>query len=347
MVRIVLLLLLPCLPALSGGGLRAVQAEDEKKAEPTALTVFRGHARRLVGEWKALQKKTTELRARIEAARVRARTAERAGGTWRGDWEKGGGDRMALHQILFRQALAWGPPLLALFATHETEALTAQTLGQVGVVVTDRVRAWLEVGEPEILRGVIETMPGTLPRALALPAPAHARRRLLATVADRSAATPGRSDLETLAAVLTWAAPFAEGRSAQAQAEQVSADLLLVFTERAENGLSKNDGRYHRARGLRDSGFGARFRDGSDQVRHFAWAFRMFVLSRDGDATERLLRAKEEQDARTRGEPLNEKDLALNRSARALVAELRDAEPGQQPPAPAAWGGLVQGRLGR
>ena len=84
-------------------------------------------------------------------------------------------------------------------------------------------------------------------------------------------------------------------------------------------------------------GFARRFRDGSDQVRHFAWAFRMFAASDNYDLTARLLHMKEEQDAKARKTALNAADIALNAAARRIVVRVLRKGAGVKPIEASSW----------
>lgn len=331
----------------------AALAKDEKRDEPTALAVFRGDVSKLTEGWRRLLKETEPHRKKVEEARAACRRAERSHGkstelrNWKRRWESTTADRVQIHNAIFRHFLAWSQPALALFETHDAKPLTPQLQAQVAKVSADRVRAWIEIGEPGTIRGVIDSVTGGVPRALALPGRAPPRRALLAAVVDRIAATPGTTDLDALLGVLAWEVLFVDGIKPKERLDTVSGDLILLFTERAENGLSKSSRKYYKAGRFEDRGFARRFRDASDQVRHFAWAFRMFAVSSNPDLTSKMLRMKEEQDAKTRKKPLSQEDLALNASARKLVGDILGGEDGANPVSAEGWGRLFREELAR
>ena len=310
------------LTALLPSPLGTAQAGEKEKDEPTALSTFRSEVAGLARAWQAVLRQTAPLRKRLEATRLACRRDERALRptakqlSWRVRWGATAADRMRLHNKIFPHFLKWTTPLQVLFDGHDTKPLTAQTLAQVSLVAADRVRAWVAVGEVSTLRGLLETAPGGIVRALALPGRPHPRRMLLTAVASRVAATPGEDDLDALRAVVSWDGLFAADRKPAAQLDLVSRDLVRVLTERKEDGQALGDGRYYVAGRFRDRGFAARFRDGSDQVRHFAWAFRMFTASEQPEGTAQLLRAREVLDARRRKQPLNKADVVLRGRSR-------------------------------
>ena len=80
---------------------------------------------------------------------------------------------------------------------------------------------------------------------------------------------------------------------------------MLLFTERGPDGLLLSKSKFYRAGQFLDSGFKEALRDGSNQVRHFCAALRMFALSGNREQTEALLRLKELRDAKTRKLALN------------------------------------------
>lgn len=348
MRRGLILLLLGLLP------LAAARADEgAQEEEPTALTVFRAEIEKRVTAWKQILEETEAARRKLEATRVGSRTGERARTPtaeqrdWQKRWAATAADRVTIHNVLFRHFLSFSEPLLALFAVHAGKPLTPQSQAQVAKVCADRVSAWIEVGEPATLRGVLESVDTGIPRALALPGRDHPRRRLLGTVLARAAATPGLSDLDALEAAFSWAALFVAGRTVKEQLDVVSRDLILLLTERKEDGLSLSDGRYNKDHGFRDRGFGRRYRDGSNQLRHFAWAFRLFAASGNEEFTTRLLRMKEERDAKTRKQPVSEADLALNDAARRIVGRILGRNEGQEPLDAARWSELVRDELGK
>jgi len=331
----------------------AALAKDKKQDEPTALAVFRSDVSKLTEDWRRLLKETEEHRKKVEEARAACRHAERSPGksprrrTWKECWDSTAADRVQIRNSIFRHFLAWSQPALVLFAAHDAKPLTPQVQAQVAKVSADRVRAWIEVAEPGTIRGVIDSVTGGVPRALALPGRARPRRALLAAVIERTAATPGTSDLDVLLAVVAWEALFVAAREPREQLELISRDLILLFTERAENGFSKSTETYYKPGRFADRGFARRFRDASDQVRHFTWAFRMFAVSRNPDLTSRMLRMKEEQDAKSRKKLLSQEDLALNASARQLVGDILGGNDGANPVAADGWVRLFREELAK
>ena len=72
-----------------------------------------------------------------------------------------------------------------------------------------------------------------------------------------------------------------------------------------------------------DRGFHESFQDGSDQVRHFCWALRLFANADSPEKAARLLQLKELRDSFTRSVPVNEADRLLNQVAGELIEHLR------------------------
>ena len=150
------------------------------------------------------------------------------------------------------------------------------------------------------------------------------RLKLLASMTARAAGLPGWSDLDVLVEAASWSLELQpKALNAQERLDWLSRDLLTLFTDRAPDGLRRAAQHRYAAGRFKDRGFAPGLADGSDQVRHFSWAFRMFAKSRDADATEGQLALKEKFDAMRRRTALNRKDLALNRCARLLVKAMK------------------------
>jgi hypothetical protein len=154
------------------------------------------------------------------------------------------------------------------------------------------------------------------------------RRQFLNRVVDRGSTTGEMSDLDLLCLTVAWDAVFLRDLVAgPRQLRALTADLILLFTERGPDGLRLSEAGFYRPGRTRDRGFRSRLRDGGDQVRHFCWALRMFAISPVPALTERLLGGKELRDAGQRGGVENASDLRLNRTAREIVAEILGAAP--------------------
>jgi hypothetical protein len=284
----------------------------------------------------ALAAPTAQGAAAEAAVREVERAAAAAVASLRGDaWT----ERSAAWDGALAQALAIEPPLAA--------PLAARVAG----ACLDVLEVWLPRVDPVgLLPHMAERWPGAT-AALALETPRDRRRALLAAIADRGVQT-AESDVRLLAAVAGWAGLFAAGRPAgRPQLLQVTADLMWVFTERTPDGVGRSGSRWYRPGRCGDRGFHEALRDGSDQVRHAVWAWRMFSLHDLHDQTEALLTFKEQRDAQRRGVPLNRADLRLNKAARALAAEVLDHEgtppaPGDDPAPASRYPELVRRHLG-
>jgi len=254
-----------------------------------------------LGSWEAAH---AEELAAFAKTRAKARALERAGKPWRELWEATAERRKKLEASLHAALL----PCLAA-ATEATPPRAAHLASTTQTALT--------AGRPQAIRAAIET---TGAAALLGTLATHHRRALLHAVLERAAALPGTTDLDVLVEVVEWDTLLLRELESDAAVDQLSRDMVVLFTERAEDGMTRGDAGYYRGGRLRDTGFASRLRDDSDQVRHFAWAFRMFAISPDADS---VLHMKEVGDALRRGKPINEVDLVLNATAGRVVARLR------------------------
>lgn len=336
-------------------GLGAGRAAAEDAS--SELIVFERATSRLLKDWTVLRQRRSKDVHAIEQGRKKARALARASAgsddasRWRATWAAVAKKRAALHQQHAQPMLPWSKALLALLARQPSAPLAQAARRKVGVHCFAVVRSWLLTCEPARVRADLTAASAI---ALAWFDAASERRALLAAIADRHVATPGFSDVDVLCEVVAWDAIFLERLGAGApQLDALSSDLIQICTERAADGVSKSGSRLYRATRFSDRGFRPALRDGSDQVRHFAWAFRMFAKSERRDGVEALLAFKERMDATRRKQPLNKADLALNKAARRLVETILDVPTGTRPaeteriPIPAArHAGLFRRVLG-
>ncbi|MFQ5504192.1 MAG: hypothetical protein ACE5F1_05245 [Planctomycetota bacterium] len=193
------------------------------------------------------------------------------------------------------------------------------------------LNAWVSIGEPRLVLASMRRQYPALAGVLGRTEDEAARRRLLGRIADRLAATPGLSDPERLCAIVDWESLFlGRGDPGMAQLDALSRDLVLLFTERGPDAISRSGSELYRAGRFGDEGFEEALRDGSDQVRHFCWSFRVFTIHMSRADAEELLRLKEVRDSTRRKEPVNQADLLLNRAARELVEEILGKREGGQ-----------------
>lgn len=307
--------------------------------EGPAAAAFERASRKLLSDWSERRQAFAQELASVETARAHARTLERRrppDGDWRRAWAKVEKLRKQMHAVHEKSMSPWTRALKAVAAADSVQALAASDRDRAARRCLDVLRTRLAGGEPGVvLEALAAAERAALTTVCGWSQEPNARRRLLAAVADRLAATPGTSDLDVLCGVVQWDAIFLGSLTAgRAQLEAVSTDLILIFTERAANGIKLSRSKLYRRRGFSARGFRAPLRDGSDQVRHFTWAFRMFARSKNNASMEKLLALKERADATQRKQPLNQADLALNRAARSLVEQIlgeRSAPEGAHP----------------
>lgn len=264
----------------------------------------------------ALESTGNELRKmslELEVAGFRARLLERGPqpAEWEEAWERTHASR-ELIQARYAE-LDQRLQVAAIEDQGERDELQRQLL-------TD----WLGMGEPALIRAHFRTSASPLEERCGLYTEDSRRRDLLHAVLLREAWTPGHDDLDALIEVLEWEALLLD-ESDGLPLEQLSTDLILLFSDRAADGFTLSGADYYKTGVFLDRGLRADLKDASNQLRHLCWALRLFSISEDLDATEKLLRFKEQRDAITRKLPLNEADLELNRTARALVERMRDA----------------------
>jgi hypothetical protein len=320
----------PWLSSCLAGLATAVSVPAQSKCEDLARVLEGGIA--------TLTQQTVRARANSEAIRAKCRRLELEANKgergWRKAWARDGRVRRRLHQR-FRE-------LVVSFHDASMRLPPAENKAR-GAFAVAAIRAWARLSEPDSVAVDLRANDGQLARLLQLDHDASRRRRLLTEVADRLVATPGKSDLDVLCSVVDWSAMFHGGRGTRKkQLDAVSADLVLVFTDRNTGGVLPAKAGFYRAGRFTSRGFAPTLRDGSDQVRHFAWAFRLFALSRSADQTEQLLRLKEQADSRTRKLPLDEADLRLNKLARKIVERIRDSS---ELASAASYSRLISGAL--
>ncbi|MFT7619480.1 MAG: hypothetical protein ACI97A_003134 [Planctomycetota bacterium] len=229
---------------------------------------------------------------------------------WAAEWSKTEDQRSEIHQAY--TSLAQDFTKLSGIKDHDRLMLFAQLL-----------RAWIAHGEVVTIRETLQSKfkkPGQLLLLLA----ATERRKLLHQVSTRAQATPGVTDLDVLLEVVNWEVLFLTSKpNTPIRHDDLSTDLILLFTDRGAGGIVKSNAGFYRPGLLLDRGFKAELRDESNQVRHFCWALRMFAKSENPDSTESILRLKEWRDAKVRKTPINEADLKLNRAARRIASILK------------------------
>ena len=185
------------------------------------------------------------------------------------------------------------------------------------------VECWIDLAAPRNRPSDLGASYPAFATILAAHDGARERRRFLNRIVDRECTRDGTSDLDLLCTTVAWDALFLRDlATGPRQLRALSADLILLFTERGPDGLRLSEAGFYRPGRTRDRGFRASLRDGGDQVRHFCWALRMFATSLVPALTEQVLRAKELKDASQRGGGENASDLRLNRTAREIVAEI-------------------------
>jgi hypothetical protein len=201
-----------------------------------------------------------------------------------------------------------------------------QSVARASLEIAD---AWSRLAKPRSLLGDLSNQYPAWVTALGWMTDSDLRRSYLAGVADRVSSTPGTTDLDVLCAVVGWQDVFfADLPAGKKRVHMMTADLILIFTDRAADGFSKSGSALYRVGRCRDSGLREGLRDGSDQIRHFCWALRLFATGGDPDSVEQLLRMKEARDATQRGIPVNQADIELNRTARELMEQLHNLDRG-------------------
>jgi len=187
------------------------------------------------------------------------------------------------------------------------------------------IELWLRRERPDVvfrtldreLHHIAGLLPDLEPRA---------RRRLLGHVADRLAKQRGLTSVDVLTRSVECAAVLlGPASTGEHGLDAITADLVVVFTERDTNGVKRASSGEYRRRGLTDSGFHPDYRDGSDQVRHFCWAIRLFVVNEHPTLVDVLLALKEIRDAKRRKKQLDVADLRLNGASRRFVTAIRSS----------------------
>ena len=273
----------------------------------------------------ALEADLRALRApSIEEERARCRAIERSGpehGGWRHDWEQARAGRDALREHVAARLAPWLAELRERVAAADASARAGIAAECAGVL-----DAWVAVGEPRDVLADLRASEPAFATALAWLDDGARRRGSLNAIVERLTATPGESALDTLRDTVDWETLFLrETPSPRARLELLSGDLVLLFTERGLDGYARSGAGSYQSGRMGESGFAPELRDGSDQVRHFAWALRVLTVSQSFDQGDAMLRLKEERDSLTRGKPIEAADLRLNALARefaeALVGE--------------------------
>ncbi|MHC5064239.1 MAG: hypothetical protein ACYTG5_09715 [Planctomycetota bacterium] len=260
-------------------------------------------------------------------------------------------------EAMASERMAWHRKILDLIAPWEWElslALEEITPGPGAQVAINRLaqasvatlRTWIEVDEPLLILERLESRSTGVAALLPRLTDKDARRQILRIVIDRQSGYPTFSDLDLLAHIVQWEAVFLGALPpGKAQLESLSEDLILLFSELDPDGSTRTSTEYYHSDRFTDQGMRIEFRDGSDQIRQFAWAFRVFATSSNPDKSEALLVYEETKASFARNEPINQVDLSLNQAVRGLVADLLGQDRGGVrvgPPVP-----TLQGRLAR
>ena len=267
-----------------------------------------------------------EVRARCLELERDTPAADQKGKRWKREWQATERSRRTIRSQIHRLIRQGHRRLESVVQASSTGPLAGDARQSVARASLGIVGAWVRLAEPQT---VLQELPGRFPALAAVlgwATDSAARRSFLASVTDRLSVTPAMSDVDVLCEVVGWDELFLREQPAAESFQMLTTDLVLVFTERAADGIAVSGSALYRAGRCGDSGFHEGFRDGSDQVRHLCWALRVFARAPDPDPVEQLLRMKEARDAERRGEPLNQADLRLNHAARELVREFRNVD---------------------
>ncbi len=250
----------------------------------------------------------------LETKRRLANAASRVDpqGNWHHSWQKTSPSRSRIHKSYLT---------LAKRLENHQELNDREKLELTFHLLT----AWVKYGEVDLIRQNLAKEVPQLAKRLATCEDSKKRRDFLNLVALRNVGCPGGNDLDVLVEVAEWEVLFLAALDGQKkQLQTLSTDLIFLFTDRNAGGIRKSSAGYYKVGLFLDRGFKKDLRDKSNQVRHFAWAFRMFSASNNHKAIEGLLRLKETRDARTRKLKINQADLKLNKCARLLVEKIKN-----------------------
>ena len=241
---------------------------------------------------------------------------------WRRDWEGTRRLRLRIHDQVQHLLRPWGRRVDLLVKARPDSRLSQALRKKVAGACTEIMRSLVEIGEAGSLRVELAKDQASALVPLAWGESAVQRRSFLTLLASRLAQTPGVSDLKILEDVIAWDELFLSRSTPRDAVDALTEDLILIFSDRSGDGMTPSDATFYKAGRCGDTGFDSSLRDGSDQVRHFCWALRIFHNSSDRDFSERLLRMKEVYDAKKRKLPLDRADLRLNHAAREVAEEL-------------------------
>ena len=297
-----------------------------------AVETFREETTRVMGRIELLRRQLANDLKRLESTREDSRRRERASeqspagkGRTRAlrYWKRTAQQRATVQSRVEQILVEWHGALDRIVPSEKRPGPPRAQREEIAQLCVSVLGEWASVGEPGAILASIRDEHGGLRAALGWLESTQVRRDFLHVVADRTAATTGRSDVDVLVAIVEWEALFlANAEPGRVAFDVLTEDLILLFTDRGSDALSLSGSTHYRPSRCRDIGFKAALRDGSDQVRHVCWAFRMYSISESLDDAERTLRFKELGDAVRRGLPLNEADLSLNRAAREIVDEI-------------------------
>jgi len=326
-------------------------SNQEPVSDP-AVATFHEATARVMGRIESLRLQLASDLKRLESTREDTRRRGRASqqtpagkGRTRAlrDWERTAQQRATVQARVEQILVEWHGALDRIVPSEKRPGPPRAQREEIAQLSVSVLGEWASVGEPVAILASIRDEHGGLGAALGWLESTEVRRDFLHLVADRTAATTGRSDVDVLVSIVEWEALFlAREAPGDVAFDMLTEDLILLFTDRGGDALSLSGSTHYRPGRCRDAGFKEALRDGSDQVRHVCWALRMYSIAESLDAAVQTLRFKELGDAMRRGLPINEADLSLNRAAREIVEDIL-ADPA--PPAIDAWPALLREKL--
>ncbi|MEE9391894.1 MAG: hypothetical protein V3W41_05260 [Planctomycetota bacterium] len=287
---------------------------QEPVRQPTSTAIEIAN-KRLAQAERSLRQKLPDIEEKLQAYEYkftgRAKAVDRDAKIK--SWLGGRSYRAAIHKRFKNPFERW-------LTAIRPSASPGAPVAQLATTAASYLKTWIQVGDPVSIRTFLEREAKQVIPQLK---DADLRRSILSLVADRLCRTPGRNDLEDFLEVLHWETLFLDALpKGKPQADALTADLVLIFSDRDLDALRKSKTAYYRPGRFRDRGFHPRFQDNSDQIRHFCWALRLLARTRNKAFAAKLLDLKEHRDAKTRNLPLNQADLNLNHAAKKLITKL-------------------------